>query len=40
MVDDLMQNRLDFGAAHSVAGQGLKVVTARFQEADAGPLHT
>ena len=31
MVDDFMQNRLDFGDAHSVAEQGLQVVTAKFQ---------
>ena len=31
MVDDAMQNRLDFGDAHSAAEQGLKVVTAHFK---------
>ena len=30
MIDDPIQNRLDFGDAHSVAEQGLKVVTAKF----------
>ena len=30
MVADFIQNRLDFGDVHSVAEQGLKVVTARF----------
>ena len=34
MVDNFIQNRLDFGDAHSVAEQGLKVVTARFQGVD------
>ena len=31
MVDDFIQNRLDFGDVHSVAEQGLKVVTAQFK---------
>ena len=31
MVDDFIQTRLDFGDVHSVAEQGLKVVTAQFK---------
>ena len=31
MVNDFIQNRLDFGDVHSVAEQGLKVVTAQFK---------
>ena len=31
MADDFMQNRLDFGDAHSAAEQGLRVVTAAFK---------
>ena len=31
MADNVLQNRLDFGDAHSAAEQGLKVVTAQFK---------